>query len=473
MGKTVLLWLIMGMLAVSGAEGGMDASDSLRGPVGLEGSAGLWKSIGLGGSAGLGAGSGGQTGGQKVWPGTSGAVSKDYDVQDGQGFGFDLPEGGGDRIDWGPDGYHFKMEYEEEGTDLLADVRETDPVSREFARDWENTAPNLARLAQENLGEELLAFGPAELMDGQMPVCSFSYSAARAGTVFHTAVVYCFGETYTAEFAAVGPDSEAVYRLAKEAAASFAELGGEAHMIGQRAPGLGMDRWDYPYLHNPFALTGYYMDLEAPSLQRSATDYEIMWKDRTVEALVRELVEKPDEPVMSSDLDRFSSLAIRFLEQTGEYEISANELSAWIPADGLEVITLEDLAEFPNVVSLSLQLPEIHDFSPLSSMTGLNVLMIFTGGETENLDWLAPLSELVYLRIGGLDIRTSDVRVFGQLENLERLDLRLPMVSDLSVFAEMPGLKELLLQCDENADTSVLRDREQIECLFINGEEVR
>ena len=125
------------------------------------------------------------------------------------------------------------------------------------------------------------------------------------------------------------------------------------------------------------------------------------------------------------------------------------------------------------MVSLSLQLPEIHDFSPLSSMTGLNVLMIFTGGETENLDWLAPLSELVYLRIGGLDIRTSDVRVLGQLENLERLDLRLPMVSDLSVFAEMPGLKELLLQCDENADTSVLRDREQIECLFINGEEVR
>lgn len=29
----------------------------------------------------------------------------------------------------------------------------------------------------------------------------------------------------------------------------------------------------------------------------AATDYEIMWKDRTVEALVRELVEKPDEPV--------------------------------------------------------------------------------------------------------------------------------------------------------------------------------
>lgn len=47
------------------------------------------------------------------------------------------------------------------------------------------------------------------------------------------------------------------------------------------------------------------------------------------------------------------------------------------------------------------------------------------------------------------------------------------MVSDLSVFAEMPGLKELLLQCDENADTSALREREQIECLFINGEEVR
>ena len=77
MGETVLLWLIMGMLAVSGAEGGLGVSDGLRGAVGL------------------GADCGGRTGGEKVWPGTSGAVSKDYDVQDGQGFGFDLPEGGG------------------------------------------------------------------------------------------------------------------------------------------------------------------------------------------------------------------------------------------------------------------------------------------------------------------------------------------------------------------------------------------
>ena len=47
MGETVLLWLIVGMLAVSGAEGGLGASDGLRGAVGL------------------GADCGGRTGGEK------------------------------------------------------------------------------------------------------------------------------------------------------------------------------------------------------------------------------------------------------------------------------------------------------------------------------------------------------------------------------------------------------------------------
>ena len=66
---------------------------------------------------------------------------------------------------------------------------------------------------------------------------------------------------------------------------------------------------DSPYLHNPFAITAYYMDEEVPpepSAQRKASDYEIKWKDRGMETIMRSLLGKEDGPVMSSDLDPVS-----------------------------------------------------------------------------------------------------------------------------------------------------------------------
>lgn len=457
MGGKFLLWLLMGGLAISGIESG-------RGDLGFGNPAASLDGL---------TGGGASNHSPSVWAGTSGANGNDYDVQDGQGFGFNLPSGGGDTIDWGPNGYHFKIEYEGEDTVLLADVREADAQSGEFMAGWDETAANLERLAGENLGGELLTFGPAERIEGDFPLYGFSYSAARAGKTFCTAVFYCFGTDYTAEFAAIGPDADTVYLIAGQAAQSYGEPGGQAHMIGYRPQEIGTGQWDYPYLHNPFATTCYYMDLEAPSAERQLTDYEIIWKDGTVEALVRALAEKPEGPVMSSDLDRFISLSITYNEGTDEYTISGNELGTTFPAEGLTVSSLEDLPEFKNVKTLTLYLPVLEDFTPLSSMTGLQYLMILTSSGTADLEWLAPLENLVYLRLGGRYPQVADIGVFARLKHMERIDVRLPGVRDISVFAQMSSLEELTLVCDEEADTEALRDLKQIRRLNINGEEVR
>lgn len=126
------------------------------------------------------------------------------------------------------------------------------------------------------------------------------------------------------------------------AARSFRELGKAGQREGVKAQGMGQENWPYPYLHNPFAIVAYYMDAEAPhfpSLERSASDYEIKWKDKGIETIVRALLEKDSGPVMSSDLDRYESFYV--VGWLGDfYRIGMGDRMMEIPSDGLATVPL-------------------------------------------------------------------------------------------------------------------------------------
>ena len=71
-----------------------------------------------------------------------------------------------------------------------------------------------------------------------------------------------------------------------------------------------------------------------PSLERSASDYEIKWKDKGIETIVRALLEKESGPVMSSDLDRFESFYV--VGWLGDfYRIGMGDRMMEIPSEGL------------------------------------------------------------------------------------------------------------------------------------------
>ena len=400
------------------------------------------------------------------------SYGSEYDVQDYYGYAFNLPKGG-DSMEIGPDGFPIQVQYKKTDTLLLADVRETVSESLSFTESPVDTALRLKELSVDNLGEELLELHITDFYHADSGLYVFEYSSTRAETNFYTTVCYYFGENYTAEFMAIGPDKEWSYKIAHDTAVTFVDLGGEARWIGYRpTPGLGAQWWDYPYLHNPFAISQYFMDLESPSKERQNTDYVIEWKDKGVETLIRKLLDKPDVPIMSSDLDRFRSLSIN-CSQSDYYSIMANELDAHITAGEVEVQSIEDIKEFNNLISVDIQLPNLTDLSPLSSMTGLEVLMFRVSSEIDGLDWMEPLENLRLLRITGWYPNITDVQVLGKLQKLESVLLHLENLKDLSIFAQLPNLEELEVSCSEDADTEPVRNAENIVRLFINAEEVR
>ena len=443
-----------------------------------------------------------------------------YDVQDYLGFGFNVPGRGKWTNELGPDGYPNKILFEGRDTILLVEVRERDPESAAFTENWDETAVNLERLAGKNLGEELLSFeafdGTEELPGNEEPEkrYGFRYACERQGEKLYVSVFYRFGENYTAEFVGIDTDETSGYRTAKEAAESFTELGGEAHMIGYRPPIMGEKLWDYPYLHNPFAVTLYYLDDIAPTKERQKTDYVIEWKDEGVETLVRAVIEKPEGAVMSSDLDHFTSLRLTLPPQDYDtYRIQVNEQDKWLPSGDITIHSIEDLLEFKNLVSLDLLLEDLEDISPISSMTGLKRLWLTADGEMEDLEWLRPLKNLELLDMWGiypnikdfgpmsglahlkslritvpsvrdvsplaglkelsyLDINTADLQNMDKLTQVEEMFLSAPDGYDLSVFAELPNLKVLYLYYSGELDTEPVVNAKQIEQLVINGEDI-
>lgn len=443
-----------------------------------------------------------------------------YDIQDYLGFGFNVPGKGGWTNDLGPDGYPNKIRFEDRETILLVEVRERDPESAAFTENWDETAANLERLAKENLGEELLSFETFAdnkgLSENGTPEkrYGFRYVSERQGEKLYISVFYRFGENYTAEFVGLDTDENKGYQTAGEAADSFTELGGEAHMIGYRPPMMGEKLWDYPYLHNPFAVTLYYLDDIAPTKERQKTDYAIEWKDEGVETLVRAVIGKPDGAVMSSDLDHYTSLRLTLQPQDPDtYRIQVNEQDEWVPAGDIRIRSIEDLLEFKNLVSLDLLLEDLEDISPISSMTGLKRLWLTADEEMEDLKWLKPLKNLELLDMWGtypnvkdfsamsglvnlkslritapsvrdlsplaglkelsyLDINTADLENMDKLTQVEEMFLSAPDGYDLSVFAELPNLKVLYLYYSGELDAEPVINAKQIERLVINSEDI-
>jgi Leucine-rich repeat (LRR) protein len=91
----------------------------------------------------------------------------------------------------------------------------------------------------------------------------------------------------------------------------------------------------------------------------------------------------------------------------------------------------------------------------LSHLTGLRLMAC---NWVNDLPWIDNLSRLKDLGLDCKDVR--DLRPLTSLSDLEELDLDCPMVEDLSPLAELPGLKTLYLRRRmANLDLTPLRDR--------------
>lgn len=402
------------------------------------------------------------------------SMGSSYDIMQEDAYGFNVS--GQWTTGPGPDGIPWGIWFARSDAVLLVDVRPTVTEGRLFAEEWEDTQTELERTARENLGSELdgIRFFTRE-SGGEDLIYAMEYSCIREGQRWYVTACYRFGDSYIGEFIGVNPYSATDCReVTIGAAASFRELGRSAKREGTDGP--DKDGWPFPFLHNPFAITTYYMDEEippAPSGERRAEDYEIKWKDEGIETILRALLGKKSGPVMSSDLDRYESLYI--VGWLGDfYRVGLGDHMMEIPAEGITIRSLEDVKEFRNLTSLTVQIRDLSDLSPLASLEGLTYLNLLVSPKLSTLDWLQGMTGLEELMMWGESYpEIKDIRVFEGMENLTSVMIILPSVKDISVFADLPKLETLWINCNKNVDITPVKEAGQIKSLMVNTEEIR
>lgn len=399
-----------------------------------------------------------------------------FDIMQTQAYGFNVP--GQWTTGPGPDSIPWGIWFSNSDAVLLVDVRPTVPEKHTFTQHWEDTKQALEQSAEEALGKSL---GGIDFYTKQgseeSTIYVVEFAGSRGDRSWYVTVCYCFGENYMAEFIGVNPYSAADCReITMGAARSFRELGKTGEREGVKTQGMGQENWPYPYLHNPFAIVSYYMEEEAPglpSLERSASDYEIRWKDKGIETIVRALLEKESGPVMSSDLDRFESFYV--VGWLGDfYRIGMGDRMMEIPSDGLAIRSLEDLQEFGNLVSLTFEVREVTDVSPLSGLKKLKYLNLMVSPKLSSLDFLNGMPQLEELMMWGESYpKIKDISVFRGMDSLRSVMIILPGIKDISVFADLPNLETLWINCHKNVDAAPVIAAGQIKSLMINAEEIR
>lgn len=115
------------------------------------------------------------------------------------------------------------------------------------------------------------------------------------------------------------------------------------------------------------------------------------------------------------------------------------------------VTTLEDLSKFTRLTQLSISSSAFDDFTPLSTLSMLQVLTI-NGSllSSEDLTAIAQLPSLTELTM--IDCGLSSISELAAATNLTYLNLGTNMIGNLSALSHMPNLTHLLL--DSNALTT-------------------
>ncbi len=110
-----------------------------------------------------------------------------------------------------------------------------------------------------------------------------------------------------------------------------------------------------------------------------------------------------------------------------------------------EATTIEDLKHFPALKNLDLQGCNIEDYSPLTYVSGLEILNL-TGNlvSSETLDHIGRLLNLKELYLSGCGI--SGISSLKDLTQMEVLDLSDNSINDLSPLTPMRGLVQLNLR---------------------------
>ena len=178
-----------------------------------------------------------------------------------------------------------------------------------------------------------------------------------------------------------------------------------------------------------------------------AADHEVTFQDANLEAVVREVVEKPSGPIFQSDLNQITHL----------------------DASWRKIQNLNGIEHLVNLVVLDLSRNQITDVAPLGALHHLTELNL-------SKNYITDLSSVHFDALTNAQIKIlnlernsiSDISLLQNLGNLHELNLNYNKVVDLSPLENLEFLVELGLRENEIIDIQPLSSLYQLEYLNIH-----
>lgn len=186
---------------------------------------------------------------------------------------------------------------------------------------------------------------------------------------------------------------------------------------------------------------------EPPVGPESPEDKVVVWKDKNLEATVREVLFAPTRDIYESELSKITCLRL-------------NDRS---------IESLEDIVHFKNLRALYLKSCNIEDISCLKGLTKLKVLDISDNGITD-ISALSGLTELEELYM--THNKVNDISSLEGLPALEHLEISRNAISDIGSLQGKPNLKYLDASRNNISNISSLSGLTNLEHLKLSDNKI-
>ncbi len=289
---------------------------------------------------------------------------------------------------------------------LIWAVDDNDMGENAFSDDWEGVCASVEETAKTVFGTRFsgMRSGRYTLEDGQEVYafwCTFEGEDGKAWTV---SAAYRFGRKNMLEFISMNTagENKNIENLALYTAATYEEYEGERYREYEgEGHYKGMNIWEYKKFHNPFVLAYeqangevWRQTVEIPEEE----DYVVEWKEDLLPEALRKVLGIEGE-IRVSDLQKIEHLEAAEEEMEDYFVINEDRVGTdWGTLENGDDL-VEDIANLKNLVSLSLQIGNISDFSPIGELGLLAELNIEAGRTVTDIRFLEKLENLRWVNL--------------------------------------------------------------------------
>ncbi|HEY5563667.1 MAG TPA: leucine-rich repeat domain-containing protein [Clostridiaceae bacterium] len=199
----------------------------------------------------------------------------------------------------------------------------------------------------------------------------------------------------------------------------------------------------------------------------------VIFKDKSLEAIIRKLLNKDKGDIYNSDLYGIKELnitgnglnvAFTWWRNDGRLEYKLKETDEYISEHG-GISSLEDIGLFTNLTKLTIQDNQISDLTPLKGLDSITYLN-FDGNNIKDISCLAEMKNLQNLSLGGNAIK--DFTPLKALDEVKFIELNYSAITSLDFLKDNINLQVLQLNSNGISSIQPMSSMKKLTTLWIN-----